>query len=228
MGGKMRRARGLFNNFAPLAGRRARRGPPLSDNLAALLPDFGARGHLPPIASGLDTPKPGQTPETTDGKDRPMIRKTLIASTLAGALAVTPLGATPASAAPDAQDIALTLLGLAVIGAVANDMKNDRGEVSRSSGSRNDDRYWDNGRRDDRRRLERLPARCEIEVRTRRGWTEAFGERCLEREGIRVNRLPNRCEFQARTARGRATVYGSECLQDAGYRVEAQRRHDRR
>jgi hypothetical protein len=157
-----------------------------------------------------------------------MIRKMLIASALAGTMALTSVAATPAIAAPDAEDIAKTALGLIVLGAIvsaANDQDRRRDEVSRGSNNHNDD-YRDDGRWGGHRRdsWRILPARCEFETRTRRGWADVFGRRCLSREGVNVNRLPDRCEFEIRTDRGERTVYGKRCLEDRGYRVEARRR----
>ena len=149
-----------------------------------------------------------------------MTRKTLLATALAGTMAFTSILATPATAAPDAEDYALTLLGLLAIGAIANaaDDKNDRNrEVTRGGG------YWDHNDRGRHNRSRILPRRCEFETRTRRGWTDVLGESCLERHGVRVDRLPDRCEFQVRTERGRRTVFGSDCLEDRGYRIEPRR-----
>ena len=157
-----------------------------------------------------------------------MLRKTLIATALSGALAFTG-SATPAVAAPDGEDVAKILLGLAAVGIIANALQNERERENAAARRRYDPAPpRDHGRRGGRGgHWRELPARCEFAVRTRRGWTEVFGRHCLEREGVRVNRLPDQCEFRIRTDRGRRTVYGSECLEDYGYTVEARRR-DRR
>lgn len=153
-----------------------------------------------------------------------MTRKTLIASLLAAALALAP--AAPAFAAPDGEDYAKILLGLLAAGAIVNALENERereraAERSRQTPVYRDDDGWGRHREGPRHRF--LPARCEFEVRTDRGWTDVLGKRCLEREGIRVGRLPERCEMRVRTHEGRSTVFGERCLRDYGYRVEARR-----
>ncbi len=149
-----------------------------------------------------------------------MIRKTLITTALAAALAIGPLTATPAAA--DSDDVAKLLLGAIALGVVVHaiDKNRDRNDEATHGPHNPVDPGW--GRPPHRRYA--LPARCEFEVRTRQGRREVFGERCLEREGVRVNRLPNRCEFDVWTERGRRTVFGSRCLREHGYRVEARRR----
>lgn len=154
-----------------------------------------------------------------------MFRKTLLATALSGVVAFTG-AATPASAAPDGEDYAKVLLGLAAVGIIANALQNERESEAATTRRWNDPTpprghghqgHW-----------RELPAQCEFAVRTRRGWTEVFGKRCLEREGVRVNRLPDRCEFRIRTENGRRTVYGADCLEDYGYTVEARWRRERR
>ena len=153
-----------------------------------------------------------------------MLRKTLIATALSGALAFTG-AATPAAAEPGGQDIARVLLGLAIVGAIANAADNRRDREAATARRQHDPvPPRDHGRGQWRE----LPARCEFAVRTRRGWTEVFGKRCLEREGVRVNRLPDQCEFRIRTQEGRRQVYGADCLENHGYTVEARWRRERR
>lgn len=180
-----------------------------------------------------------------------MIRKTLITSALACALALAPLSPRPAAAA-EGEDIARLLLGLVVVGAVVNALDNGRGEAPSRATNRYDDEDWYRsdddddrrwippgqawdppghawGRRDDHRgnrhwgRRE-LPSYCMVELRNRRDRAQVFGERCLERAGVRVNRLPQACAFDIRTDRGRRTIYGARCLQEFGYRVADARR----
>lgn len=151
-----------------------------------------------------------------------MLRKTLFASALSGALAFAPMTATPAFAAPDAEDYAKILLGILAVGAIANALENER-ERERAV-TRRVPLPNEQGHRGGHRRHRGLPARCEFEVRTRRGYRDVFGRHCLERAGVRVDRLPEACEFEIRTERGWRTVYGSRCLRDYGYRVEARRR----
>jgi hypothetical protein len=147
-----------------------------------------------------------------------MIRKFATATVLSAALALAPTA--PAVASPDGEDYARVLLGLLAIGAIANALENERDREA--AARRRHDPVPQPGWHDGRRR--ELPARCEFEVRTRHGWTEVFGKRCLEEQGVRVSRLPEACAFDVRTDYGRRSVYGAECLEDYGYRVEARRR----
>ena len=172
-----------------------------------------------------------------------MIRKTLVTSALAFALALSPLAHRPAEAA-EGEDIARLLLGLVVVGAVVNALDNgDNGrneQPSRATNHYDDDdwyrtdrygeRGWDHAGRGwvppGHRRLGRreLPSHCMVELRNRRDRAQVYGERCLERAGVRVGRLPQACAFDIRTERGRRTIYGARCLQEFGYRTEARRR----
>jgi hypothetical protein len=152
-----------------------------------------------------------------------MIRKTLITTTLAAALAFGPVAGTPAAA--DSSDAAKLLLGAIALGVVAHSINrnNDR-EPSRADTSPGGPgpRGFDPERHG--RFSRTLPAQCEFEVRTWDGRRDVFGKNCLQREGVRTNRLPDRCEFEVRTDRGRRDVYGARCLRENGYRVEARRR----
>jgi hypothetical protein len=156
-----------------------------------------------------------------------MTRKMLIASMLAAALALAP--AAPAIAQPGGEDYAKVLLGLLAAGAIVNALQNERERERQAQRNRYQPVEWERDRHhghNHRRGQGRfvLPARCEFEVRTRRGWTDVLGKTCLENEGVRVSRLPDACAFEVRTERGRRTVYGERCLRDFGYRVEAGRR----
>jgi hypothetical protein len=150
-----------------------------------------------------------------------MIRKTLFASALAGALALTSVTAQPAFAAPDGEDYAKILLGILAAGAIAKALENERDRERAAERARQDPVWVPDNRR---HRSRDLPQRCEFEVRTRHGWTDVFGKRCLEREGVRIGRLPDACEFDVRTDRGRRSVFGARCLRDYGWTVEARRR----
>lgn len=153
-----------------------------------------------------------------------MNRKTIIAAVVAVALALSPFAARPVAAEPGGQDYARILLGLLAAGAIAKALENERERERESQRVTRERPYEDPFTRDDRRhRSYWLPERCEFDVRTRQGWTSAYGLHCLEREGVRVSRLPSRCAFDIRTDRGLRTVYGSRCLRDHGYRVEARR-----
>lgn len=164
-----------------------------------------------------------------------MFRKTLIASALSGALALTSF-ATPVAADPGGQDYARALVGALAVGALAkaisDNKKSDTPVQYYRDDRRNDwrDNNWRDGRRDgwrdDRRGGWRgLSARCEFKVQSRRGgWIDVFGEDCLRQDGIRVNQLPRQCEFTIRTQRGNRDVYGEDCLRGYGYSLDARRR----
>ncbi len=150
-----------------------------------------------------------------------MTRNGFTATILATVIALTTATAAPAIASPDRDDVARILLGLAAAGIIAKALENERDrerEEARRAREREEAR-----REQDRRHRRALPARCEFEVHTSRGWRNVFGKRCLRNEGVRVNRLPERCEFRARTHRGDRNVFGARCLAREGYRVEARR-----
>ena len=168
--------------------------------------------------------------------------KLAIAAAAAISLAAAPMAA---SAAPDNEDIARTLAGLAILGIVAkaaSDRKERRSSVSRDSnvdyGRIEDDQYYD--RFDDRRvirgEIDRgdyrrgpkdargykraaLPERCLLNVDTGRRDFLAYGSRCLQRNYKFARKLPQDCEWQVRTDRGIRNVYDARCLRRDGWRV---------
>lgn len=155
-----------------------------------------------------------------------MFRKTLVATALSGALAISGF-ATPAAAEPGGQDYARVLLGIVTLGVLADAIDNNN--RSNRVETRRDNNRYDRDFRDHRRGgWNLLPSRCEYTVRGRNGRTNVFGESCLQQEGVRVNRLPQQCEFRIRTDRGRRTVYASECLENHGFTTEAHWRDRRR
>lgn len=156
------------------------------------------------------------------------MKSRIIATVLAGALALTAATTSPASALDQGERnrLALGLGALAIIGAIASQNGNSSGGYVDRDDNRWDDRWDDrNGRRHDRGRDNRnwLPAGCQFNVKTRHGTQSVLGKSCLIQSDIRVGRLPDACEFDIRTNRGQRTVYGSRCLQNQGYRIEARR-----
>ncbi len=141
-----------------------------------------------------------------------MVRNKMIATLLAAVLAFSPAVSTPASAAPDAEDYARVMLGLLALGVLVETLDNDR------------DRRLDRRESERARSMHRRIAACEFEVRTRNGWRDVYGSRCLERAGVRVSRLPRDCAFRVRGERGNSVVYGERCLEDYGYRFEVRSR----
>lgn len=147
-----------------------------------------------------------------------MIRRMVMTTTIAAALAFSPVASTKAVA--DSDDVAKLLLGAIVVGVAVNAIKKRRDrEASRSD--HNPARDWPT---DPWNNYRNLPAECAFETRTHHGWSNVFGQRCLERQGVRAERLPSYCAFEIRTNRGPRTVYGETCLSDHGYTVEARRR----
>ncbi len=136
-----------------------------------------------------------------------MTRK-LISTVVAAALALSTMIATPAAAISTDEARALRIiLGIAAVGLIIKEIEdnnNDRNRPTHSSRSR------------------AIPVQCVFEVRTKRGWRDVVGQRCVERSGYRRD-LPAACGFEIRGDHGRRTVYGVECLRDRGVRVEAAR-----
>lgn len=62
-----------------------------------------------------------------------------------------------------------------------------------------------------------LPDRCLRLIETRGGTRRAFGQRCLQRNGVNLARLPNDCAFRLRTDRGTRTFFGGRCLRQRGW-----------
>ena len=175
--------------------------------------------------------------------------KTLIASTLAGAIA---LGSAATPAAADNGDRTRTILGLsalAIIGAVIADNNKHKSHSAPPPVTRNDPPWVDDSRRRDDRwgdsrwgdgrgrdgrdrtgpvrgpnriiRQRVLPGSCEFSIRTRNGVQQVLGKSCLLDQGYW--RVPDNCEFRVRTGRGPRQVLGSDCVERNGYRIEARR-----
>lgn len=142
----------------------------------------------------------------------------------------------PAAAAPDGEDIAKALAGLAVLGIIATAV-NDR-DKRRSSqtvrtipvqpydsieGSRVIEgeirRPGDRTTRHNGVRRVALPDRCVRIVSTSRGDRTVYGARCLQRDFIYVNHLPASCKVQVRTNNRIRHAYGARCLRRDGWQV---------
>ncbi len=161
------------------------------------------------------------------------MKQTILTAVTAAAIAFSPVASTPARAA-DPHDVIVPLLGLAVLGAVLNERRNDREARANQTRRRvvtSEPRYReydDRGRyRNDRRREKTLPGQCLRVAEGRRNDRIVFPERCLNRAGIRTRDLPRRCEFRLPVRRGRLDVFGARCLADAGWtlpRIATRRR----
>ncbi len=133
------------------------------------------------------------------------MKKGFIALALAASVALTGFAATPARA--DGEDIAKVLLGLVVIGAIANAIDKDDPAPEPVT------------RRDPRPDHRLLPRACLRPFETRHGTRYGFGERCIENRVGRIN-LPERCERRGENRRGRMrTFYAEHCMARRGYRV---------
>lgn len=146
-----------------------------------------------------------------------MIRQMLLAPVLALSLAFQPA---PAVAAPDGEDYAKILLGLAVAGIIAKKIQDDREDRAREEAARRQPPPIHDPH--PHRRGE-LPARCAFDARTDYGWATVYGRQCLQRSGVRVERLPRECSLRIRTDRGNRQAYDAQCLSYSGYTVEARR-----
>ncbi|MEL6617250.1 MAG: hypothetical protein AAFP16_00125 [Pseudomonadota bacterium] len=151
------------------------------------------------------------------------IQKQFIATVAAAAIAVTGISAAPARAGDDDVGRALaTILGLAIVGAVIADSRNDKASAPVYHG--NNYRVYP-GHPKPRplpprvgRKL--LPQDCLYSFKTRGGRTaKVFGQRCLNRSYHHANSLPRACARQIDTRQGRRYGYGAKCLSNHGYKL---------
>jgi len=135
-----------------------------------------------------------------------MIAKPLTAGLLAFTLAVSPMAAAPARA--DAEDVAVTLLGLAALVALAKEL-DDGGRKKKSKRDRDRYRYSYSNT---------IPGHCVLRLDTHRGTRDVVTSHCVKSAGMRRD-LPDYCEApRASRLLGRET-YGLDCLRAEGYRV---------
>lgn len=139
---------------------------------------------------------------------------TLTAIFAAAGIALAPL---PAAAAPDGEDIAKIIAGIAVAGIVAKaiDDRNDRKVTTRSSTvtefgrfGTSEDRY-----RDDRYRDGRSYDGRRVIDGTIRPYREDDRRGPKDKRGYKQQALPDRCLLQIDTDRGSRLAYGARCLQ---------------
>lgn len=131
----------------------------------------------------------------------------------AAVLAIVLATALPARAAPDGEDIAKTLLGLAIIGAIANSIDDKDNHKGRG------DRYKPAPvppKRDTH--AGRIPATCAIQITGKKRDAVVYSENCLRRSGL-TKRLPYHCGTEAKIYGRWDTVFSAKCLRDAGFRV---------
>ncbi|MDP2740472.1 MAG: hypothetical protein Q8O82_17605 [Pseudorhodobacter sp.] len=152
-----------------------------------------------------------------------MKRLTLL--TTAAAVALTSLVATPAAALGQREkDVIGLLLGLAVIGTIANEI--DRSHRTQPQ-PQPQPRWYPQPQPQPYRptppiyrsdRITYLPAACVRSVRLNSGRHDVVSAQCLSEQGVRAT-LPVTCAFDIRTDWGLQRVYGTQCLSDAGFRV---------
>jgi hypothetical protein len=145
--------------------------------------------------------------------------KRFITFTAITAIALTSLTATPAAAlGQNEKNVLGILLGLAVIGAVANDMERNRQYNSARPAPTPPARPNPPGHSRWEDRAAPLPASCLRTVRISSRNREVISAGCLEQQGVRT-RLPNSCAVEVNTDWGKQKVYTTSCLTDAGYRI---------
>lgn len=127
----------------------------------------------------------------------------------AGAVVLSMVLATalPARAAPDGEDIAKTLLGLLIIGAIADSMDDNDGRGKPRPTPKPD------------KKKDRIPAACAIQIAGKRSEAIVYPERCLRDSGV-TRRLPYHCASEARVYGRWDTVFSAQCLRDAGFRLD--------
>ncbi|WP_225027212.1 hypothetical protein [Xinfangfangia pollutisoli] len=116
----------------------------------------------------------------------------------------------PARAAPDGEDYLKTIIGLAIIGAIAksaNDKKKDR-----------DDDHYVPAPKPGKDKGRRIPASCAIEIAGKKRDAVVYPESCLREAGVTRN-LPRNCSNEAKIFGEWDRIYSAECLRSAGFRV---------
>lgn len=147
--------------------------------------------------------------------------RTFIAGVAAAAVLITAIGTSQASAGNrDTERALAALLGLAVIGAIIADRRNDDRNAPVVTRNR---QYHGISPRPLPRRAQRhlLPRECLREVRTGRGYVRrVYGGRCMNQHYAYADSLPRHCARNLHGHRGvgHATVWGAYCLEQHGYR----------
>lgn len=158
---------------------------------------------------------PGDPPVTPrhPRKDTAMTRK-LTAAVAAAAIAISGMFATPAAALDQDETLRL-LLGALAVGVLVKELNDKNKDELRAN-------QVDRRSQHVSSRYRTIPSECVFEVRTRRGWRDVVGKRCVERSSFR-GQLPAACAFEVRGERRDRTVYSVNCLRDRGLKVGANR-----
>lgn len=134
------------------------------------------------------------------------IPRRFITAVATASIIVTGFSAVPARANEDEiGGLLAALLGLAVLGVVANKVLDDA-EVKHPHRSRPVKRQL-------------LPQECLRSIHVKDGRMRVFGRRCLKANHIRVSQLPGHCKRRFPTARGTRKGFAARCLRRNGYQL---------
>lgn len=132
----------------------------------------------------------------------------------AAILAVVLSTAVPAQAAPDSEDMLKTLLGLAIIGAIANEANKDNKKPRYTD----DDYYPAPSKPHKKKKGYTVPASCAIQISGKKRDAVVYSESCMLRAGVNRN-LPYNCSNEAKIYGRWDTIFSEQCLRNAGFRL---------
>ncbi len=136
------------------------------------------------------------------------MKRHVIATVAAAAIALGGLGATPVAARSDKDEKTLALiLGIGAAALIYNDIQKKKDRKRRAQNV------------SEQRPV--IPGECVYELRLNGGSRDVVSQRCLGDFGL--SRLPEQCAFDVQGYGGTRRVYGARCLQDEGYRIEGAR-----
>lgn len=161
------------------------------------------------------------------------IHRKFIAAIAAASIAITGFSAAPARAGQDEVGAALAaLLGLAIVGAVIKDKRDDRKERHAAPQPQvHKPHHKPNHIKRHKQhahpkplphRVSRklLPQRCLFNLPNDNGrYLNVFGQRCLNRHYQHVASLPQQCGRRVWTQRGARFGYAARCLNKHGYQL---------
>ena len=149
------------------------------------------------------------------------MHKKFITAIAAASIMITGFAAAPAKADEEFNRALATVLGIAILGAVINDARdNDGYTVQRPRVQPRHRPHVQPRPLPKRVNKKLLPGQCMRTIQTRRGQkVREFGLRCLQENYRFVNHLPQRCARTDRTRKGIRHGYGAKCLRAEGYRL---------
>lgn len=145
-----------------------------------------------------------------------------IAGIVALSVLITAGTAAPARAGDDDVGKALAaILGLAIIGAVIADKRDDKkkAKVVHPQPKRHVKKHVAPRPIPNRVNRKILPQHCLRSFEVQDGYIRGFGRRCLNRHYDYAHQLPGRCYREVWTDRGRRGIYGARCLRHKGYQL---------